>query len=366
MSSFGTKGYMTLEPSNSSQEEQISFSGITANANGTTTLTGVKTVLFITPFTETSGTAKAHPGGSKAIVSNTSAFYNALASELNTEIVTGIWTFPSSDATRARIASDTDTAVDTAFVTFGQLSRQAISGASNMGLAVKGIGEEATAAEINAGTQTGSTSAELVVNPKYLHDSVYSAYLPGILEKEALVGYPGSPSTSNKYLTQSFLPSGSITMYGGAAAPTGWLLCDGSAVSRTTYSALFSAIGSLYGNGNATTTFNVPDLRGRVPVGAGTGAGGGLKGAGTVPSGGSVLSEWTPGLWFGEEKHTQTEAELAAHTHPAQITTGSTSTGLPTITAVANSATFNTGSTGSSTPFNVIQPMMVVSFIIKT
>lgn len=58
-----------------------------------------------------------------------------------------------------------------------------------------------------------------------------------------------------------------------ATAPTGWLLCDGAAVSRTTYAHLFSAIGTAYGAGNGSTTFNVPDLRGRVPVGVDGAAG---------------------------------------------------------------------------------------------
>ncbi len=57
-------------------------------------------------------------------------------------------------------------------------------------------------------------------------------------------------------------PAGGVIMYGGASAPTGWLLCDGSAVSRTTYSALFSAIGTVYGVGNGSTTFNVPNAKG--------------------------------------------------------------------------------------------------------
>jgi hypothetical protein len=58
-------------------------------------------------------------------------------------------------------------------------------------------------------------------------------------------------------------PAGSIIAFGGTSAPTGWLLCDGSAVSRTTYAALFSTIGTAYGSGNGTTTFNLPDFRGR-------------------------------------------------------------------------------------------------------
>lgn len=59
----------------------------------------------------------------------------------------------------------------------------------------------------------------------------------------------------------SGMPIGSVCAFGGNAAPAGWLLCDGSAVDRTTYAALFTLIGTTYGAGNGTTTFNVPDLR---------------------------------------------------------------------------------------------------------
>lgn len=71
------------------------------------------------------------------------------------------------------------------------------------------------------------------------------------------------------------LPSGSMMMYVASAAPAGWLMCDGSAVSRATYASLFSVIGTVYGAGNGSTTFNLPDLRQRVPLGkavSGTGA----------------------------------------------------------------------------------------------
>lgn len=59
------------------------------------------------------------------------------------------------------------------------------------------------------------------------------------------------------------LPPGVINSYGGTSAPTGWLLCDGSAVSRSTYSALFTVIGENFGQGDNSTTFNLPDFRGR-------------------------------------------------------------------------------------------------------
>lgn len=60
--------------------------------------------------------------------------------------------------------------------------------------------------------------------------------------------------------------------YSGSSIPTGWLECDGSAVSRSTYSALFTAIGTTWGSGDGSTTFNLPDFRNRSPIGAGTGA----------------------------------------------------------------------------------------------
>jgi hypothetical protein len=68
----------------------------------------------------------------------------------------------------------------------------------------------------------------------------------------------------------SFHPVGMISPFAGAAAPNGWLMCDGAAVSRTTYATLFALISTTYGTGDGSTTFNVPDLRGRVAVGKGT------------------------------------------------------------------------------------------------
>lgn len=65
-------------------------------------------------------------------------------------------------------------------------------------------------------------------------------------------------------------PIGTISPFGGSAIPSGYLLCNGQAVSRTTYAALFTAIGVAFGSGDGSTTFNVPDLRETVPVGSGT------------------------------------------------------------------------------------------------
>lgn len=94
-------------------------------------------------------------------------------------------------------------------------------------------------------------------------------------------------------------PVGSITMFAGADAPSGHLLCDGSAVSRATYSALFAVIGTTYGAGNGSTTFNVPNLKGRVPVGQDT-----------------TQTEFdTLGERAGAKTHTLSVPEMPSHTH---------------------------------------------------
>jgi microcystin-dependent protein len=69
------------------------------------------------------------------------------------------------------------------------------------------------------------------------------------------------------------MPVGSIIPFGGTTAPEGWLLCDGTAVSRTTYEDLFVVIGTAFGGGDGSTTFHLPDLRGQVLRGVDQGAG---------------------------------------------------------------------------------------------
>lgn len=79
------------------------------------------------------------------------------------------------------------------------------------------------------------------------------------------------PSTGNfkdlHFKVSDTVPIGAKMLWHSTTAPEGWLICDGSAVSRTTYSALFAVIGTTYGSGNGSTTFNLPDYRDRVPVG---------------------------------------------------------------------------------------------------
>jgi len=80
------------------------------------------------------------------------------------------------------------------------------------------------------------------------------------------------------FLVSALAPTAAVLPFAGASAPDGWLLCDGSAISRTTYSSLFATIGTSYGSGDGSTTFNLPDyrwtfLRGRGPAISVTGSG---------------------------------------------------------------------------------------------
>lgn len=86
---IGVQGFGTIEPGNGSQEEAISFTGITQNSNGTATLTGVSTVLFKYPYTATSGIAKTHAGASTFILSNDAAFYGSILSYVDSSISSG-------------------------------------------------------------------------------------------------------------------------------------------------------------------------------------------------------------------------------------------------------------------------------------
>jgi microcystin-dependent protein len=85
-------------------------------------------------------------------------------------------------------------------------------------------------------------------------------------------------------LVGSVIPAGTIAPFGGGTVPAGWLLCDGSTVNRTTFANLFLAVGTLHGQGDGSTTFHLPDYRGRFLRGAddmGTGAAGRDPNAGT-------------------------------------------------------------------------------------
>jgi microcystin-dependent protein len=82
-----------------------------------------------------------------------------------------------------------------------------------------------------------------------------------------LYGQIGSLIRAFSKLREAQIPVGGVVEFAGSTAPSGFLFCDGSAVSRTTYAALFAVLGTMYGAGDGTTTFSLPNMKGRVPVG---------------------------------------------------------------------------------------------------
>jgi microcystin-dependent protein len=186
------------------------------------------------------------------------------------------------------------------------------------------------------------------------------------------------------------LPAGVILPYGGASAPSGYLLCYGQAVSRSTYAALFSAIGTAYGVGDGTTTFNVPDLRGRVPAGKdnmGGSAASRLTSTTMSPDGNTLAATG------GTQTHTLTAAESATLTYtvtdPGHAHEGLENAGTPTdarqqasygpgsggairfgsggneISTIPATTGISVSSNASDDPHLNVQPSIITNYIIK-
>lgn len=158
------------------------------------------------------------------------------------------------------------------------------------------------------------------------------------------------------------IPTGSLQQFAGQTAPMGWLFCQGQAINREEYEFLFGVIGVIYGAGDGTTTFNLPDFRNRVPVGTGP----------TKPHGSTG----------GAETHTLTIQQIPSHAHNMNhshsitggFIAGQSGSGLGLVASgfgVINRATTNghngnTLSNGGSQAHNNMQPYLSVHYMIKT
>lgn len=203
------------------------------------------------------------------------------------------------------------------------------------------------------------------------------------------------------------VPTGMVAPFAGADAPEGWLPCDGRAVSRTDYAALFAVVGTVYGAGDGATTFALPDLRGRTAAGlddmGGTAAGrltgrpGGVDGTALGASGGAEthtlaeteIAEHGHGAGSYEGRASGTTGSGGAHTHhlsrragagsgPSsyQVTTPGDGGSARDATASAGahthafsaevSVTGRSGTAGGGEPHNNVQPTLVLNYIVKT
>ncbi len=172
----------------------------------------------------------------------------------------------------------------------------------------------------------------------------------------------------------SGVPSGSVMDYAGSTLPTDWLWCDGSVISRTTYANLFTAIGTTYGAGDGSTTFALPDARGRVTAGKDNmdntvGTGGGDAGRLTSGSKAAVDGD-TLGASGGVQEHTllHEESGVPAHSHPylrhntvTRTTSGANTAGAGSVGAT----TSNNAAADAAQAHTNVQPTLVLNKIIK-
>lgn len=155
---------------------------------------------------------------------------------------------------------------------------------------------------------------------------------------------------------------GTIQDFAGAAAPAGWLLCFGQAVSRTTYAALFAAIGTAFGVGDGSTTFNLPDLRGRTTFGKDD-MGGTAANRLTAAAG---ITGTTLGAVGGGQTVTLTTNEMPSHSHTVQaIEATSASAGGTTRLGTNPAGNLPSNNTGGGGAHINIPPAQVVNKIIK-
>jgi microcystin-dependent protein len=158
----------------------------------------------------------------------------------------------------------------------------------------------------------------------------------------------------------ALIPAGSLISTARTTAPTGWLLCDGSSLLRASYPDLFTAIGTSYGSVDGTH-FNVPDCRGRVPVGAGTGPG---------------LTARAFAAKFGEEDHQLTVAEIPpldtfASGSASQAYVERAILAAPSfdntafVTGATNATAVTQKTSGGAGSHNTMQPSLVVNWIIR-
>ena len=168
------------------------------------------------------------------------------------------------------------------------------------------------------------------------------------------------------------IPTATIVPWSSASVPSGFLECNGAAVSRTTYSALFAIVGTTYGAGDGSSTFNVPDLQDNVAVGKSPGkALASTGGANTVSSSGNVGGSTA--------NATLSTSQLASHSHPGGGNAGPPGAGpsgvvprrffIPASTGNSGSGgghSHNMSATFSGNATSVLQPYLTVIYIIKT
>ena len=244
--------------------------------------------------------------------------------------------------------------------------------------------------DVNGNSIVSTSDGDIAITP----DGTGDVIIDGIKHPQAdgnageFLTTDGAGQLSFADVAASAFNSGMLMPYAGASAPTGWLLCYGQAISRTTYADLFAVVGTTYGNGDGSTTFNLPDLRGRVVAGKDDMGGTSANRLTSALNGDSL------GAAGGDEEHTLSTAQMPAHRHfvAANVALGSASSSVAAVTSTtqvarqyqspyggggeifsmsmvrsSTDATVGRSSQeGSGNAHNNTQPTFILTYIIKT
>lgn len=230
--------------------------------------------------------------------------------------------------------------------------------------------------------ETGYSFTNEVITAQKLNDAVNKATAkPGVIGEQTQ--FTGAVESSDELLlrrstgntlvrvtvAQVQVPPGVVIDYAGGVVPAGWLACNGAAVSRTTYAPLFEAIGTIYGPGDGSTTFNLPDARGRVTAGRDVVGEGGLF-AGVLNNTGTGnpgLNSQTLGAKGGADRLTLSLAQMPSHAHTITATTTTGSSGAAVTRGGSGGSFVNIGSAGAggSEAHPNVQPTLILNKIIK-
>jgi len=165
---------------------------------------------------------------------------------------------------------------------------------------------------------------------------------------------------------QGAILTGEIKMWGTATAPSGYLLCNGTAVSRTTYAALFAIYSTTFGSGDGSTTFNLPDFRNRMPIGAGTTySAASTGGSATTTLSIANLPAHTHANTLSDGGHSHTMTGGLVGSGSQQYISGNAAASGSTDAAFTG-ITITNASVGSGTAATTISPYLGIYFIIKT